>query len=292
MTCRSEEALVNGLWFIHAMPRWALMWSLAVAMYGLAKATSWSVRKTGCASIGRHAGYLLAWPGMDADAFLGERTGSRPALGEWTLAICELAAGVGILIVVVPLLSGADELLVGFVGMMGIIVTLHFGLFHLLSCFWRQRGRGAVPIMCCPIASRSVTEFWGRRWNRAFRDLTNRWLFRPLVRPLGPAAALMAGFIVSGLIHDVVISLPARGGYGLPTLYFVIQGAALLVERSDWGQAIGLGHGVRGWIFCILVVLVPCGLLFHGPFLRQVMVPFLQALGLYPSCAVCIDEYH
>jgi hypothetical protein len=39
---------------------------------------------------------------------------------------------------------------------------------------------------------------------------------------LGWASFLV--FAVSGLIHDLVISLLAGAGYGLPTSYFVAQG--------------------------------------------------------------------
>jgi hypothetical protein len=77
----------------------------------------------------------------------------------------------------------------------------------------------------------------------------------------------------------LVISLPPHGGYGFPTLFFVIQAAGLQAERSRFGQAVGLGHGLRGWLFTALVVLLPAYGLFHPPFLRKVIVPFMKAVG-------------
>jgi alginate O-acetyltransferase complex protein AlgI len=130
-----------------------------------------------------------------------------------------------------------------------------------------------------PIAATSVSDFWGRRWNTAFRDLAHQFAFRPLVRPWGATCALAASFIFSGLVHDLVISVPARGGYGWPTLYFLVQGAAAIVERSRIGIAMGLGSGWRGWLFAMLVLLVPAYGLFHPPFIHAVIVPFLQAIG-------------
>jgi len=69
-------------------------------------------------------------------------------------------------------------MLAGWLGMIGIVVTLHFGIFHALSCLWRRASVEARPLMHAPLASTSLSEFWGRRWNTAFRDLTHRFLFR------------------------------------------------------------------------------------------------------------------
>jgi len=267
------------------------MWLLAATIYGALKLTSWLGRSRGTAPAWKHAFYLLAWPGMDADAFLYSFCVNRPTLGEWAFAAAKFTAGLVILLVVMPAILPsvtltkmlpADSLhayLVGWLGMLGIVLVLHFGLFHVLSCAYRQAGIDAVPIMNWPLRSRGVSEFWGQRWNLAFRDLTHRLLFRPTVRTLGPVGALLLAFLVSGLVHDAVISLPAGGGYGLPTVFFLIQAAAILLERSRWGRAAGLGHGVRGWLFCLAVLLVPCPLLFHPPFVLRVVVPFLHALG-------------
>lgn len=84
-----------------------------------------------------------------------------------------------------------------------------------------------------PLTSTSLSEFWGRRWNSAFRDLTYRFLFRPSASWLGPRWGILVGFLFSGAIHDLVISVPARGGYGGPTVFFAIQGAAMVIERTN-----------------------------------------------------------
>ena len=99
--------------------------------------------------------------------------------------------------------------------------------------------------MHAPILATSLGDFWGRRWNLAFRDLAHSYIFRPLIRRTGPAAATLAAFVASGVIHDAVISIPARGGYGLPTLYFSIQGVAVLIERRGGHGSVGLRVGRR-----------------------------------------------
>ena len=165
--------------------------------------------------------------------------------------------------------------LAAWTALVGIVFTLHFGLFHLLALAWQAVGVRAVPIMDAPILSASLAGFWGKRWNRAFRDLAHAYVFRPLVRRYGPTPATWATFLVSGLVHDLVISVPAGGGFGLPTAYFAIQGLGHALERSPLGRRLGLGTGVRGWLFCLAVTAGPVGLLLHRPFLEHVVVPML-----------------
>jgi hypothetical protein len=100
-----------------------------------------------------------------------------------------------------------------------------------------------------------------------------------LVRTLGPRAALLAGFVLSGLVHDLVISWPAGGGYGGPTVYFTVQGLAILGERSTIGRRLRLGRGWRGRTFTAATLALPLPLLFHLPFVTRVVVPFMDALG-------------
>ena len=122
---------------------------------------------------------------------------------EWLLAMAKLTAGGVILFVLARHAPRQHPYLIGWVGMIGIVTILHFGLFHILSCAWRTLGVNAQPLMNSPLMSTSPSEFWSRRWNKAFRDLTNRFLFRPLLVPLGVRGALLAGFFFSGLIHEL-----------------------------------------------------------------------------------------
>jgi hypothetical protein len=260
-------------------PGWAVMWILAGGVYTACKLATWRAAGSLPAPWWRHAGYLLAWPGMDARAFLGGSSGSpRPA--EWVIAA--LLAAVGLIV-----LGAAVEIgrapgaawRAGALAMAGLVLLLHFGAFQLLSCAWRRAGIDARPIMQAPLRATSLGEFWGRRWNTAFRDLTHAGLFGPLRSRLGARAALLVGFLCSGVVHEAVVSVPARGGYGGPTAYFALHGLALLLERSRAGRRLGLARGSAGWMFTMAVVLLPLGLLFHRPFLEQVMAPFAAALG-------------
>ena len=82
------------------------------------------------------------------------------------------------------------------------------------------------------------------------------------------------------MIHDAVISVPARGGYGGPTVFFAIQGAAMVIERSRLRAANRTGFWIiREELFTLLVLIAPLGLLFHRPFVVGIIVPFMRAIG-------------
>ena len=162
--------------------------------------------------------------------------------------------------------------------MLGLILLLHFGTFQIISLLWQSIGVRAGAIMSAPLRSTSLAEFWGKRWNLGFRQLAHELIFRPLHRGLGPDAAGFLVFAVSGLIHDLVISLPARGGYGLPTVYFLLQGAGMTIEHSRFGRRVGLGRGGRGWSFMMVFLAAPVFLLFHPWFVMRVILPFMQVI--------------
>src|SRR6185437_2231005 len=89
-------------------------------------------------------------------------------------------------------------LLAGWIGMIGMILILYFGLFDLAAIAWRLAGVDAKPIMNAPLKSRSLNEFWGRRWNGAFNQLVLSIFFRRLVRSIGSVRAILTAFLISG----------------------------------------------------------------------------------------------
>ena len=261
-------------------PLWLFMWLLAFSIFAGLKWLTWRRTKTKPVPWWRHAAYLFLWPGLDARTFLEDRSNlPAPTPREWGASVVCLLTGLLLFFVVPGYFPKLGGYFIGWMGMIGIVLILHFGSFLILSCFWRSRGVGAAPLMNQPIRSRSLSEFWGKRWNTAFRDLTHRFLFLPLTARLGPRIGIFSGFLLSGLIHDVVISIPANGGYGLPTLYFVLQSAGFFLERSAWGKALGLKRMPRGWLYTMGFLAIPLPLLFHWPFIQNVVLPFMDAAG-------------
>ena len=268
--------------FPSAWPRWGLMWTLAFAIYTGCKWLTWRRTPVLAAPHWKHAGYLFAWPGMDAEAFWTSSSNTKldPCCPvEWCFALTKLVGGILLLWGVARLVPHDYTDLAACIGMVGVVMILHFGIFHLLSCAWRTLGVNARPLMNWPLTSRSISEFWGVRWNTAFRDLTHRFLFRSLIPQFGTRGAVLVGFLASGLIHDIVISIPAGGGYGGPTLFFLVQGCAILVSRSEATRRLRLRTGIVGWSFTLLTLLLPVWLLFHSMFVHQVIVPFMEFVG-------------
>ncbi|MDA1045047.1 MAG: DCC1-like thiol-disulfide oxidoreductase family protein [Verrucomicrobia bacterium] len=264
-----------------AFAPWANMWLLALSVFLICKGLT-SVRALSAAqglSTKRLLCYWLAWPGMDARAFFDHSQSVMPdARSSYLWASALTSLGVGLIWSVARLTWPTFPVLTAWLGMVGTILFLHFGLFNLLACFWQTRGVNAEAIMRAPIMATSISEFWGRRWNRAFNRMAQTLIYIPSRHRLGVKGAAFFVFLVSGLIHDLVISVPAGGGYGQPTIYFGVQFFALMIERSRVGKRLGLAAGWRGWLFTMMALMVPVPLLFHSAFIYNVMLPFLVAI--------------
>jgi hypothetical protein len=257
------------------------MWLVAAAIWAGCKwLTWWEEGRWIHASAARVAGYFLAWPGMNAKEFLDcAATATKFAAIEWFWAATKTLIGAGLIWLAVKRIPCGQDLLTGWMGLVGLAFFLHFGVFHLLSLLWRAGGVNAQPLMRSPALAVSVGEFWGTRWNMAFNQLVHRFVFRPLARKGHARIGCLAAFGASGLVHDLVISVPAGGGWGLPSIYFLLQGCAVLIERSEMGQALSLRHGWRGWLFTMMATAGPAFVLFHPPFIRNIVLPMLAAIG-------------
>jgi predicted DCC family thiol-disulfide oxidoreductase YuxK len=261
---------------------WQFMWLLSIAIFFGCKWETWfEAHAAGFRpGIARHLAYLLLWPGMDAPAFLNVKRHPNPApQKEWLAAAAKTISGAALIWFASHRAVTVNSLVVGWIGMLGLVLLLHFGTFHLISLAWRASGVDAQAIMQVPAAATSLSEFWGRRWNLGFRQLTHSLVFKRVRGRFGLAAATLSAFFASGIIHDLVISFPARGGYGLPTAYFVLQGAGVLFERSSVGKRLRINGGVGGWLFVVLWAGLPALVLFHPIFIRRVILPFFAFIG-------------
>lgn len=249
--------------FIPLVP-WVWMWLIAFTLWLGFKMLAYT-REGGLWEIDP---FFFLWPGMDARDFAWER---RAAGRERPLVpgLIFITVGFVLWFVVIPGIEA--PLVAGGLGIAAMLCLLHFGLFDWIAAGYRRFGYPAEPIMREPWKARGLGDFWGNRWNRGFSDWARAFLFLPLTRRFGVAWGTLAGFFASGLAHELVISVPAQGGYGFPTLYFLIQGVGLRAEKRF--RAAG-DRVTRAWMW--LVLLVPAPLLFHPPFLEKVFHPMTQ----------------
>jgi hypothetical protein len=236
---------------------------------------------TRLATAADRAAFYLLWPGMDAAAFLRAKCESnfKPLRLEWASAILKTGMAAAGLWLLLPLVAGFPDALIGVAGMLGAILLIHCGLFHCLALMWRSKGRFVRPIMNAPLQANSLADFWSRRWNLAFRDAAALVVFRPIARRWGSGTAAFATFLASGIVHDAAISLPARGGYGLPTIYFLLQYLGLMVEHRIL-RGSGRWNRLASHALVAVFVVAPLPLLFHSPFAENVIVPLLKAVKI------------
>lgn len=260
----TEMADMMEMCVVHG--RWILMWILARAIFFTAKLfMMWEVgRPEGW----RRWAYMAGWPGLDVKPWL--RQTAEPAGNgalRWWAGLPALTLGVA-LIVRSPSVTESAWVQT-WVGMLGVILCLHFGVFRWLAFVWQRIGVSVRPIMDAPLLARSLSEFWGTRWNRGFRDFAQCSIGLPMARRWGRGTAFWSVFVFSGIIHEIVISVPAGAGFGWPLAYFLFQGLGIAAERR---------FAIRSRLWVLLMTGPGALLLFHPPFVERVMAPFLETL--------------
>ncbi len=149
--------------------------------------------------------------------------------------------------------------------------TLAYASFEVLSGLvhfaYLAGGVDLPTLQRNPIASRSLAEFWGQRWNRVVGGWLREFFFAPLARRRRPQLGLAAAFGASAAIHAWLIFALGAEAAAMMAAYFLLQGAALFVESR-----IGLRRAppILGRAWAIGVLLAPLPLL---------LGPWTQALG-------------
>jgi len=224
--------------------------------------------------------FAIGWMGMRAQPF--EKLGSAPLPNAWPMikfGISRFIAGLVLIVTAhqVALLHlgpALNYITVTALLLIGFSLILHFGLLSISAGIWRLSGVNTYYLFKSPAKATSLTEFWSKRWNIAFSEMTSIAIFRPLINKTGAAIALMLAFGFSGLLHEVALSVPVNSGYGLPTLYFITQGGLVLFEKAMTSHKIMfLKNNAIAHIWTLFWVIVPMPLLFHTQFIKQVVWP-------------------
>jgi len=270
----------------HAIMRMlALIATTFTAMKVIATAESYK-DKPQSLSFRAWAAFAIGWAGMRAQPF---ETLGQPALPEaWPkikYGISRVLAGFVLILLAHQLAKLSINtyllyLLITAVLLLAFSLILHFGLLSISAGMWRLSGVPTYYLFKTPAKSKTLNEFWSKRWNLAFSEMTSVAIFRPLKSKIGAAAALMIAFVFSGLLHELALSVPVNSGYGFPLLYFIIQGIMVIIERTLINYKAGFLQNrvfTRIWVFFWIVVPMP--LLFHAQFISRVIWP-LAGIGI------------
>jgi len=229
----------------------------------------------------RWLAFAAAWPGMRPVPFARAGEPSLPGAADLMgLGLRRLLLGGALLALArFAWAETGSRLLATALALPGLSFILHFGIFNLAAGAWRYAGVDVHPLFRAPLLSKSLAEFWGRRWNLAFSEMTAIGVYRPLSRLMGKPTGLVAAFLFSGLVHELAISLPVKAGFGLPLLYFAVHGALMLTERGL--ERAGRPIHRRPWlgrVWTTFWLVAPLPILFHRPFLEGVVWPILGTL--------------
>lgn len=114
------------------------------------------------------------------------------------------------------------------------------------------------PLTANPFTTESLSDFWARRWHQTLRRTFIVAGGIPLGWVTGRAGVVIGAFIASGLFHELGTYALGRGMDHRVTLFFTLQGVAVLLEGL-WKQL--TGREVRGWAGRIwaYVAMVPLG---------------------------------
>jgi hypothetical protein len=100
-----------------------------------------------------------------------------------------------------------------------------------------------------PLFAKSLSEFWGRRWN----VWTSEWFRQVIFRPLQarPVLALFLVFLTSGIFHEWVINVPlyivtGKKYFGSMILYFLLQAVGILIEHKTRNRGVRI---LLVWLF-------------------------------------------
>ncbi|KAL6660455.1 hypothetical protein ACP70R_002001 [Stipagrostis hirtigluma subsp. patula] len=125
-----------------------------------------------------------------------------------------------------------------------------------------------------PYLASSLRDFWGRRWNLMVSAILRPSVYDPVRARAGKAAAAMATFVVSGLMHEVMVYYIAlRPPTGEMAAFFLLHGACCVAEEMCARR-----WAARGWpplrrpVATLLVVVFVAGTafwLFFPPLCRE-----------------------
>ncbi|XP_021758645.1 probable long-chain-alcohol O-fatty-acyltransferase 5 [Chenopodium quinoa] len=142
-----------------------------------------------------------------------------------------------VIFVILEVVYSYNKNMVAFCGLMYLAIDIAFGVCDFLVGF--TLGIELEPPSNEPYLSTSLQDFWGRRWNLRVTEILHHTVYKPVrstvVKFVGQKWAqvtgVMASFVVSGLMHELVYYYTTRA---IPTWevtwFFVLHGVCVVLE--------------------------------------------------------------
>lgn len=218
--------------------------------------------------------YLAPWPGVDPEPFQRKESSSEDEPKRFAAGWGRMWIGAVLFSAVVYFSPALASWAVGTLAILAVLVMVHLGFSDMLTAVYRLFGWKVDPAFDEPWKAKSLLELWSRRWNRPFVEMNQLLLIPWANRVIGRRRSWIIAFVASGVLHEMAITYPAGGGYGLPLSYFLIQAALIAVERR---------YSIRGSWWALLAFIIPVPLLFPPVFLDGVIAPLIRTLHTMAS---------
>lgn len=269
--------LVLGAWASQPLapwPRLGVVWALVFVAFKALVLTHTEPTALVGLTWWRYCGFVAGWLGMDVAAWI---VPTAPVAAGWRRVLSGSAwllgaGGLTWLLLRWPV-AAAWALPRAWCAWVAGVIAVFFGFTRLLTGIWNVLGRNVAPLFDAPVYARSLTEWWGKRWNLAVHTTLHLVIWQPLRGRFGTAGAATAVFLVSGLLHEYLLSYPANGGWGGPIAYFVIQAAGMYAEHKRAVRRILRVAAWRKAAWTLVITLVPGPLLFHPALLEALVMP-------------------
>jgi alginate O-acetyltransferase complex protein AlgI len=215
---------------------------------------------------------FILWPGMDPRQIARSNENAEEAGNYFVRAYLWVLTGLFMGLLLSIYQAHIPSQVLGPLGVVPFLFIFHFGFARIITSLFWIVGFSVPKLFDQPLSSSSLGDFWSRRWNLPFVQM-NKVLFVPLIPSrAGRTISVLLIFALSGILHELALSFPVNAGWGLPSIYFVLQGTLVILERR-----LKLS-GVLNMIFAWLALIIPFPLLFHSHFCAEFILPLYARL--------------
>lgn len=120
-----------------------------------------------------------------------------------------------------------------------------------------------------PLAAASLAGFWGRQWNLMAVDVLRASAYEPVRARWGRDAGVIAAFLMSGLLHELLyLYMTLRWPNGEMLRFFLLHGFFQIAERRAREAGLWRPPKLAAYLLVTGFVLVTVSEMFFKPFVR------------------------